>query len=128
MEAAAFAGHEVGHVDRLLDVAARLPEHLAHLARHVARVLLLALDQQLRRLEDDLAALGRGRQPPAFVRGSRGPDGGVDILRVGILEQTDDITRVGRIDVRIRIATAAGDPLAADEIEVCSSLGHPCPP
>ena len=33
---APLARHEVRHVDRFLDVAARLLEHLAHLARHVA--------------------------------------------------------------------------------------------
>ena len=36
----AFAGGEISHVDRFLDVAARLVKHLAHLARHVARELL----------------------------------------------------------------------------------------
>ena len=37
-----FAGHVVRHVDGFLDVAAGLVQDLAHLARHVARELLLA--------------------------------------------------------------------------------------
>ena len=40
-----FARHEERHVDRFLHVAARLREHLAHLARHVARQRLLALGE-----------------------------------------------------------------------------------
>jgi len=39
---APFAGHVEGHVDRFLDVAARLVQDLAHLAGHVARELFLA--------------------------------------------------------------------------------------
>ena len=63
--AAALARHVVRHVDGFLDVAAGLGQDLAHLARHVARELLLAPDQDLGRAVEDLAALGRGQRPPA---------------------------------------------------------------
>ena len=39
-ETASLARHVVGSVDRLLHVAARLAQHLAHLARHIASELL----------------------------------------------------------------------------------------
>ena len=52
-EAAAFAGHVVGGVDGLLHVATGFGEDFAHLAGHVAGVLLLALGE-------DLAGLCRG--------------------------------------------------------------------
>src|SRR6266404_1892678 len=43
-EAAAFAGHVVGHVDRFLHVAAGFREDLAHFARHVLCEGFLVLD------------------------------------------------------------------------------------
>ena len=50
-EAAAFAGHVVGGVDGLLHVAAGFGEDLAHLAGHLAGVLLFALGQELAGLD-----------------------------------------------------------------------------
>ena len=62
--AATLARGVVGHVDALLDIAARLREDLAHLARHFARELVLALEHQLAGPVQDLAALRRGEQTP----------------------------------------------------------------
>ena len=59
-EATTFAGHVVAHVDRFLDVTARLREHLAHLARHELRELFLVLGDERAEAEEDLAALRRG--------------------------------------------------------------------
>ena len=50
-EAAAFAGHVVGGVDGFLHVAAGFGEDLAHLAGHVAGVLLFALCEELAGLD-----------------------------------------------------------------------------
>ena len=68
---AALAGHVVGHVDRFLDVAARLGLDLPHLVGHqVGERRLLALED-LREAVEDLAALRRGHEPPVLVGGLR---------------------------------------------------------
>ena len=69
-----LAGHVEGHVDRFLDVAARLVQDLPHLAGHVARELLLARGDDLRRLEEDLRAQRRRHQPPVLVGARRRGD------------------------------------------------------
>ena len=70
--AAAFAGHEERHVDRFLDVAARLVEDLAHLARHVAGERLLALgDAAARRGTESRRAAAPARAASARRRGAR---------------------------------------------------------
>jgi len=48
---ASFSGHEERHVDGFLDVAARLVQHLSHLAGHVARERFLAIGEELRGAE-----------------------------------------------------------------------------
>ena len=80
--APAFAGHVVGHVDRFLHVSARLGEDLAHLLGHLAGELFLALFQEASDLEEDLASLGGGVEPPGGERLLCGGDGGLDIGRV----------------------------------------------
>ena len=73
-QAPALAGHVVGHVDRFLDVAARLGQHLAHLARHQLREVLLLLGQEVARSgrgSRRASAPGRGaspRRPPSRRR------------------------------------------------------------
>ena len=47
--APALPGHQVGDVDAFLDVAARLGQDLAHLARHLAREAFLVLRRAARR-------------------------------------------------------------------------------
>ena len=80
-EAAALAGHVDRHVDRLLDVAAGLREHLAHLAAHQLGQLVLLLLEQAREAEEDVAALRRRHEPPLLERGLRRLDGAVDVRR-----------------------------------------------
>src|SRR5438874_2019857 len=53
-----FPGDVEGHVDGFLDVAPRLVQDLAHLARHVSRKGLFAVDEDLRRAEEDLRTHG----------------------------------------------------------------------
>ena len=79
-EAAAFAGHVDRHVDRFLDVAAGLREHLAHLAAHQLRQLVLLILQQAREAKEDVAALRRRREPPLLERGLRRLDGAIDVF------------------------------------------------
>jgi hypothetical protein len=88
-----------GHVDRFLHVAARLREHLAHLARHVARQRLLALREELRRLEQNLRAARGRHQPPAQVRTARGLDSVRDVASGRLREQPDEIVAIRRISI-----------------------------
>ena len=113
-QATAFAGHVVAHVDRFLDVAACLGEHLPHLARHEVRELVLRLGDERAEAEEDLAALRRRYEPPARVRLLRGVDGAIDVVRRRPWERPDQVT-VGGAAALERLA-AGVDPLAADEV------------
>ena len=113
-EATAFAGHVVAHVDRFLDVAARLREHLAHLARHEVRELVLVLGDERAEAEEDLAALRRRHEPPARVGLLRGRHGTIDVLRRRPREGADQVA-VGRAPALEGLAPGV-DPLAADEV------------
>ena len=122
-EAAAFAGHVVGGVDGLLHVATGFGEDLAHLAGHVAGVLLLTLGEEFSGLVEDFGALGRGRETPALPGLGGGGDGVVDVGGGGGLEFADDVVGVGGIDVEEGLAGAGGNPLTADEVFV-ELVGH----
>ena len=80
-EPAPLAGHVVGDVDRLLDVAARLGQDLAHLAGHEPAELFLVLGQEPRDAEQDLAALRRRHGAPRRERARGGLDSGVHVGR-----------------------------------------------
>ena len=100
-EAAALAGHVDRHVDRLLDVAAGLREHLAHLAAHQLRQLVLLLLEQAREAEEDVAALGRRHEPPLLERGLRRLDGAIDVLGRRAREGPDRLTVRGYRDSNV---------------------------
>ncbi len=68
---APLAGDVVGHVDALLDVAAGFGKHLAHLARHLAREVVLAREHDLAGAIEDLSALRGGVETPT-VEGAPG--------------------------------------------------------
>jgi hypothetical protein len=104
VQPAAFAGHEVGHVDRFLDIAARFLEHLAHLARHVARERLLAVGQQLRGAKQQLGATRRRHEPPLLVGAACGVDRALNVLAGRLLEHAHQLVRVGGITVLEEIA------------------------
>ncbi len=113
--APALAGHVDRHVDRFLDVAAGLGEHLAHLAAHQLGQLGLLVLEQPREAEQDLAALGRRDEPPLLERLLRGRDGAVDVLGAGARERAERLA--GRRDRRLeRLAGDGVDPLAADQV------------
>ena len=114
-EAATLAGHVEGHVDRLLDVAARLGAHLAHLAHHQLGQLVLALDEALRDPEEDLATPGRRRQAPALVRFLRGLDRAIDVVHGRARERPDRLAGRGIRGVE-RLVAGGVHPLAADVV------------
>ena len=104
-EAAALAGHVDRHVDRLLDVAAGLRQHLAHLAAHQLGQLVLLLLEQAREAEEHVAALGSGHEPPLLERGLRGGDGAVDVLGARAREGAERLA--GRRDADSKVSPDA---------------------
>jgi hypothetical protein len=114
--AAALARHEERHVDGFLDVAAGLLEHLAHLAGHVAREALLALDQQLGPPVEDLGPLRPGHEAPVLEGPRRGVDGPLGVDPRGPGELADDVVVVGGVPVLEDLAGRRRHPLAVDEV------------
>ena len=78
-EPAPFGGRVVRGVDSFLDVAARLGEHLPHLARHRVGDLLLALDQKIADAAEHVAARRRRRARPEREAAPRRAHGGIDV-------------------------------------------------
>ncbi len=103
----ALAAHVVGHVDRLLHVAAGLGLHLPHLARHQLRELGLRALELLREAEQDVAALRRGHEAPLLPGRLRGGNGAVDVRRARARERLDDLARRGFSDSKVAAAIAA---------------------
>ena len=112
--AAPLARHEVGHVDRFLDVAACLLEHLTHFAGHVARELLLA------RSDDRAAAKRTSRasaQAPAAMSNTRARRPAPPPRR--LRDSSPGTTRLSRRDWRDFLERPAGfrrNPRPIDEI------------
>jgi hypothetical protein len=115
VEAPPLPGHVVAHVDRFLDVAARLGEHLAHLAGHQLGQVLLGLRDEVREAEEDLAAPGGRDEPPLLEGGLGSGDGALDVLGPGLGEDADrvPVRRAGRLE---GLAGSGLDPLAADVV------------
>ena len=114
-QAPAFAAHVEAHVDCFLNVASGLGEHLAHLAGHQLRDLVLLVGEQPAEAEEDLAA-ARGRdKAPFLVGGLRGVDGLVDVLGARAREDAERLA--GRRALRLEgLARRSVDPLAADVV------------
>ena len=125
---AALAGHQVGDVDAFLDVAARLGDDLAHLARHRPGEPLLVLGHQRPERVQDLATLRRGRPAPHRAGRFGGLDGHRDVGPRALLEAPDDVARVGGIAALERLAGGRIDPLPGDEVSeggrLDGGLGH----
>ena len=105
-EAPPLARHVVGHVDGFLHVAARLHQHLAHLARQVAGDLLFAILQQPRHAIEYLAAFGCGRLAPRREGRLRRRHRAVHVRLRRAREKPDQLAVRG-------IAVLRGLPLAA---------------
>ena len=123
-----FAGHQVGDVDPLLDVTARLGQDLAHLAGHRPGETLLVLGHQRTEGIQDLAALGRRRSRPHRVGGLGCLDRHRDVGSGPLLEAPDDVPRVGRVAALEGRAGRGIAPLAGDEMaergRLDGGLGH----
>src|SRR5262249_19044273 len=115
--------HVRGHVNGLLHITARLQQHLAHLARQVARQLLLALLQQTSHLVEYLATLGGRRTAPAIEGSSRRSHRTIHVGRAGARESADKPAR-GGVGFFICAAGSGLLPLAVDIIAVDGSLAH----
>jgi len=70
-------------------------EHLAHLAGHEPRQLVLAALQNLSSAQDDVATVGPGGAPPVVERLMPGAYGVVDVLRIALRKHPDDVVAVG---------------------------------
>ena len=126
-EAPSFAGGEEGHVDRFLHVAARLRQHLPHLARHQPRELLLVALQDVARRVQDLGPPGRRRVSPAGERLLRGRDRGVHVRLAALREETDDVVPVGRVAILEGLAGCGRNPLSPDEVATAFRRRFPWP-
>ena len=118
----AHRGRVVGRVYALLNVATRLGERLAHLARHEVGDLLLALDHQVADAAEDVAARWRRCRTPRREATLCGLDGSVHVLRIGQRELADEVAGVGGIAILEVFAGLGGGPLAGHE--VLEGLGH----
>ena len=111
----ALAGHQERDVDPLLDVAARLGQDLAHLARHGPGETFLVLRHEGAEAVQDLAALGRRRRLPGWQGSVRGADRHRDVRSRACLEAAHDVSDFGRIHTLERGPGNAVDPAAGDE-------------
>ena len=118
VEAAALAGHELRHVDGFLDVAAGLGDDLAHLARHVAGIAILALGEQLRGAQQDVGPLRRRHLAPAGIGLGGRRHRAIDVGRRRLGEAADQVAGVRRAAVLEGRARGGRHPLAIDEVGV----------
>ena len=114
--ASTFTSHEVSSVDGFLCVATRFFQDLAHLASHVARVVFLALFENLRGAVKHFGAAWRRNETPLGKGAGGGVDGGVDVVLRGALEDADDFAGVGGIEVLEGLSRAGRDPFTIDEV------------
>jgi hypothetical protein len=121
-QAAAFGGGVVGGVDSFLHVAPGFRQHLAHFAGHRVRDGLLALDQQVAHPAQHVPPNRRRRAGPDREAALGGPDGRLEITRVGVGEASDQIVGIGRVAVVEVGAVARRHPLTTDV--VAERLGH----
>ena len=103
-------------VGALLDLAERLDAVLADLDGHQARVLHLALADQLGGAAQERQALGPAERSPGRLRGARRGDRIADVLARGRREAADEDVGVdGRAQLEGRVARALA---AADDVRV----------
>src|SRR5262249_12545379 len=114
--AAPFAGDVEGHVDGFLHVATRFVQHLAHLAGHVARELLLALDDELRGLEEHLRTDWCRDQSPAGIRARRRLERRLHVAPRRFLKHTDQVVGIRRVAILERLTGRGRNPAAVDEV------------
>src|SRR5262249_52695138 len=94
------------------------------LARHLARIVLLAAHQDLSHPEDVLGPLRRRDRAPATEGAHRGVHGALRVGGGGILEQADHIAAIGGAAILEHRRRARFDPFPVDEVAVGLWLGH----
>jgi hypothetical protein len=118
VHAARLAGAELGDVDGALQLAARLRERLALLAREQRGQLLFALLHEPRGARHDAAARRGGRGSPAAEGFRSGLDGAARLLARREADDADAVVRVRGVEV-VEVVRGSGlDPLPADEVTV----------
>ena len=90
-----LAGHVDRHVNRLLHVAARLREHLAHLPAHELGQLGLVALEQLREAEQDRASLRSRHETPVGKRRFGGGHRAIDVICAGTWKRPERLTGGG---------------------------------
>jgi hypothetical protein len=105
-------GHELRHVDRLLDVASRLLQHLAHLTRHVSCEGFLLLDETRSRGEQQLGTFRGRHQTPRLIGLRGGLDRRVNVGGCGLLKQPDHLIVVRWVSVLEGPAGRGWNPLS----------------
>ncbi len=118
VHAARFAGAELHDVDGALQLAARLRERLALLAREQGGDLVLVLFDQACEARDDASARRRGRRAPA----AEGFLGGLDRAARLLARESRTMPSTSLVFAGLMFCVVLGDevldPLTLDEISV----------
>ncbi len=123
-ELAAHRHGVVRRVDGFLHVALGLEVGLAHLARHRVRHVGLALGHDVADALEDLAALGRWRQPPRVEGVLCRRHGRRHVRLARLREVTDEVGVLRRVAALEGLAALGVDPLAADVVFLGGRVGH----
>ena len=124
-EPAPLGGRIVGGVDRLLNIAAGLGEHLAHLAGHAHGQLFLMLGEQVPEAAEQIPARRGGDEAPPLECPRRRAHRAIHVRRTGIGKAADQVALIGGVPVFQVSAGAGGEPLPGDE--VLETWGHGLP-
>src|SRR5262249_46389427 len=89
VESSSLTSDEISHIDRFLDVATSLIQHLTHLTCHICRKLFFTLDEYLTCFEENFRATWCGYLAPLWEGFCRSSDGAIDIFSIGCRENTD---------------------------------------
>src|SRR5271166_1927420 len=120
---AAFTSGVVTAVDGFLYVAPRLLDDFAHLTGHVACVVFLPCDEELRGFVEHLGTTWGRHETPLLERLTGSLDGMVYVFPGRLLEDADDLTGVGGVEVLKGAASVGFNPLAGDEVLEDLGLG-----
>ena len=115
-EPRALSAEVAEDVDGTVDLAARLRQRLAFLARHLARDVFGPALEQSRRAKEDLATLRRGHGGPRRLRRGGGLDGLPRLVGPALRVDADHFARVSGVAGFERAARCRTDPVARDEI------------
>ena len=118
MQPAAFARGVVCTVDRLLNIAARFFQDLAHFAGHFARELVLLCAKDLAEREQKLCATRSRRATPTRGRVLRRLDRAIHVFLGRIGKSPDDICCICRVYVVKVLSRRRLHPFTADVVRI----------